>query len=200
MSPNTSQSAVSAREDRLLAFALDFLLLTFATALIWFAFSLVRVLVGAGTAFGAAALSGSASAGSSQAMGSAGAMVGSMILSWGIGVVQWAVIGLVLTAYFTLLVERDGQTLGMRATDVTVRAADGTACTRSQALRRTAVLLAPLPLMALSSVFIPIVGLPLALFVMVGWLVVEAVLIFTDDSAQRLGDRFADTVVVEASA
>jgi|GEM_PF-1137981 len=198
MPSNPLEAAVSAREDRVLAFVVDFCLLTVATAFVWFVFSIVRVLVGVGSVFGAAALSEPGSAAASS-MGSAAASVGILIASYGIALVQWLVIGLVLVAYFTLLLERDGQTLGMDLTDVVVVSEDGTACTRSQALRRTAVLLAPLPVMALSSVFIPLVGLPLALFMMVGWLAVEAVVLFTDEKAQRLGDQFADTVVVEAS-
>lgn len=198
MPSNTLDAAVSAREDRMLAFVVDFLLLSVATAFVWFGFSIIRILVGVGSAFGVAALSEPGSTAASS-MGSAAASAGLLLAGYGIALVQWLVIGVVLVAYFTLLLERDGQTLGMDMVDVTVVSEDGTACTRSQALRRTAVLLAPLPVMALSSVFIPLVGFPLALFMMVGWLAVEAGVLLTDEQAQRLGDQFADTVVVKST-
>jgi len=199
MPSTTHQSAVSARGDRLLAFLLDFSLLTAATVAIWFVFLVLRLLTGFAGMVGLAALRDAASAGGSATVATPVASLGTMVLGYGLGLLQWAVIGLVLAGYFVYFLSRRGQTIGMRATDVVVRSADGTACTQSQAITRTAVLLAPLPVMALSSVFIPIAGFPLALLVMVGWLAVEAVVLYTDDSARRLGDRFADTVVVEAT-
>ena len=54
--------------------------------------------------------------------------------------------------------------------------------------------------MALSAVFVPLIGLPIALFLMIGWLAFEAAVLFVDDDAQRFGDRLANTVVVDATA
>jgi len=196
MSTAQLDSAVSARGSRLLAFLIDFFLLTIVTAVIWFVFSIITGVVGAGSMLGAAAMS---DGGTASGMGTA-ASLGSMALSYGLRLLQWVVIGAVLGGYFTLMLDSRGQTLGMSVTDVTLLSENGSAPTRSQALKRTAVLLAPLPVMALVSVFIPLIGLPIALFLMVGWLAVEAVMLFIDDDAQRLGDRLADTVVVEASA
>lgn len=193
MSTDTLESAVSARGNRLIAFLIDFTLLTIATMLIWGLFLIPRALVGAGSMFGAMAMS----EGGGTTVGSA-ASIGAMILGYGVALLQWVVIGIVLTGYFVFLLKRRGQTLGMMATDVTVRGESGAACTQSQAIKRTGALLAPLPLMALCAVFIPLVGLPIALFMMVGWLLLEAALLVTDDRAQRLGDRVANTVVVEA--
>lgn len=200
MSENRLESAVSARESRVLAFLIDFVLLTIVTAMIWVVFLVIRTLVGFGGMLGMAALSGSGTAAGSSTAVTPAASLGSVVLGWGLGLIQWVLIGLVLFGYFTFMLESRGQTLGMSITDVTLVSEDSTDPTQSQAMKRTAVLLAPLPLMALSSVFIPLVGLPLALFMMVAWLAIEAVVLFVDDSAQRLGDRFADTLVVDASA
>lgn len=183
--------------DRLGAYLVDFLLLTVVTALVWFVFTVVRTLVGIGGRVAAEAGSaGPAAAGPSE--GGLAALVGASLLQVLLGFVQWAVIGLALAGYFVLLQEGDGQTLGKRLTDVAVVSADGSAADRSQLVKRTAVLLAPLPLMAVSAVIVPIVGLPIALALMTGWLGLEALLMAVDDEGRRLGDRFAGTRVVQA--
>jgi uncharacterized RDD family membrane protein YckC len=196
MSSTQLDSAVSARGNRLLAFLIGFFLPTVVTAVIWAVFSMITGIVDAGSMLGAAALS---DGGTASGVGTA-ASLGSMALTDGPRLLQWVVLGAVLGGSFTLTLENRGQTPGMSVTEGTLLNENGGAPTQSQALKRTAVLLAPLPVMALVSVSIPLTGLPIALLLLVGWLGVEAVTLFTDDSTQRLGDRLADTVVVVAPA
>ena len=119
-------------------------------------------------------------------------------LDWiGLSFVQWALIAGVLLAYFTLLQTRSGQTLGMRALGVTVVDADGSTISTQQALVRNGVLLAPIPFMALTSIFVPFVGFPLAFGMMVVWRFVELAAMFFLGTGQRLGDKAAGTFVVE---
>jgi len=189
MSDTAIATAESARTDRILAFLLDFLLLNVVTALIWGVFFVLRLVVGVGSLV--------ASSSSSSGMSAAGAGLG--VLGLLLGAVMWVLIIAVVGAYYALLVESRGQTLGMQLLDVTVVNGSGGPITRSQSLKRTAVLLAPMPLMALSSLFIPF-GFVIALGLMGLWLAVEAAVLFVDDNAQRLGDQFADTYVVESAA
>jgi uncharacterized RDD family membrane protein YckC len=165
-------------------------LLTVVTTLIWGVFFVLRTLVGVGSTVASGASSSGASA--------AGA--GLTILGILLGLVMWVLLVAVVGGYYALLVTSRGQTLGMQLLDVTVVSGTGGPVTQNQSIKRTAVLLAPMPLMALSSLFIPLVGFPLALAMMGGWLLVEAAVLFVDDDAQRLGDRVADTYVVEAGA
>ncbi|QIO21560.1 RDD family protein [Haloarcula sp. JP-L23] len=178
----------SVRDDRVLGFLLDFALLTVATVVVWVVFTGVRMLVTTGGAMGA------------PTVDSPGTMLGMVALGFALSLLQWAVIGLVVGGYFVYFLTDGGQTLGMRVAGVVLVGEDGGPVTRDQTIQRTAVLLAPLPLMALASVFIPFVGFVLALMLMGGWLTVEALLLFTDDDAQRLGDRIANTLVVESAA
>lgn len=175
----------STRPIRLVAFCIDFGLLSAVVAILWFVFAIVRTFVGIGSRLGA------------PSGRSVGVMAGATLLNLALGFLLWLVIGLVVGGYFVGLLQLQGQTLGMRLLDLVVVAEDGTEITQMQAIQRTAVLLAPLPLMALSSVLIPIVGFFIALCLMGGWLLVEAALLVTDDDAQRLGDRLAGTLVVE---
>ncbi|WP_167768594.1 RDD family protein [Haloarcula amylovorans] len=180
-------TAESAREDRIIAFLVDFVLLTIVTVLIWGVFAVVSM----GLNF-----VGMSAAGPD----STAAVAGTFLLGLALSVLQWGVIGLAVGSYFVYFLNDRGQTFGMGLTDVVVVSEDGTAITREQAIKRTLVLLAPMPLMALVSVVVPLVGFLLALFMMVGWLAVEALLLVTDDDAQRLGDRVAGTLVVESAA
>ena len=193
MATDRFETAETVRGDRLLAYLLDFVLLTMLTVFIWGVFSVINVIVGVGSMGVMSAMDGGGAGGAGT-----GATLGVLLIGYVLGLVQWVLIGAVLAGYFVLLTSNSGQTLGKRLTGITVRADDGTPCTQSQAIKRTAVLLAPLPVMALSSVFVPLVGLPIALFLMIGWLTFEATVLFVDDDAQRFGDRLANTVVVEA--
>ncbi|WP_256298728.1 RDD family protein [Haloarchaeobius salinus] len=166
--------------NRVMAFGVDWVILSLLSAVIWFLFWMVRAVL---------AIGGAASD------GSVGTGLG--VLAILLALVQWALIGVALLAYFTLLQTRSGQTLGMNLLDVKVVAADGSPVTRKQALVRNAVLIAPLPLMAVVSVFVPVIGFPLAFAMMVGWLLVELGAMFVLGDGQRIGDRLADTFVVE---
>lgn len=190
MSETALSSVESARVNRILAFIIDFVLLSVVTAITWGVFFILRGIVGAGSLLAAGSDSSAASA--------AGTGLG--ILGILLGLFMWVLLVGIIGGYFTLLIQRSGQTLGMRLLDVSVVDANGGPVTQTQALKRTALLLAPMPLMALSSVFIPIIGFPIALVMMVGWLIVEAAVLFVDDQAQRLGDRVANTFVVESAA
>jgi uncharacterized RDD family membrane protein YckC len=183
-------TANDARGSRIAAFVIDFIPLMIVTGIIWFVFLILRGIFNFGAT---AAFGGGESAGAST-----GLMAGTAILGWLIGFLMWAIIGLVLFAYFTWFQMSSGQTLGMKVMDVIVVDGDGGDCTQSQAMKRTAILLLPFPLMAASSVFIPLLGPPIAFGMMVMWLAVEAALFLLDDeNSQRLGDRWAGTVVVE---
>lgn len=187
MSQSALDTAEDARVGRILGFLVDFVLLSVVTAAIWFVFFIVQILVG---------VSGMAAAGS---MESQAAMTGVSVLGVVVSLAMWAVIGLALLAYFVYFQTNGGQTLGMKLTDVAVVSTTGSAIDRSAALKRSAVLLLPLPVMALAAVFVPLLGLPIALALMAGWLLVEAVVMFVSEDAQRLGDRLADTTVVETN-
>jgi uncharacterized RDD family membrane protein YckC len=190
MSEEALSSVESARVNRVLAFIVDFLLLSVVTALTWFVFFILRGIVGAGSIL--------ASSGESPAAAATGTGLG--ILGIVLSLVMWALLIAIIRGYFTYLTQRSGQTLGMRLLDVSVVDANGGPVTQKQALKRTALLLAPMPLMALSSAIIPLLGFPIALVMMGGWLLVEAAVLFVDDQAQRLGDRVANTYVVESAA
>ncbi|MDS0261676.1 RDD family protein [Haloarcula sp. S1CR25-12] len=172
-----------------MAFLVDFTLSSVVAATLWFVFAVIRTLVGVGSSLGAVAADSPGTA----------AMVGSSLLDLALGFALWLLIALVVGGYFVVQLQLKGQTLGMRLLDLVVVSEDGTAITRQQALERTAVLLAPLPLMALSSVLVPLVGFFIALFLMTVWLLVEAAVLVLDEDAQRLGDRVAGTLVVEES-
>jgi uncharacterized RDD family membrane protein YckC len=187
MSAIDPSTVASVRATRVLAFLVDFVLLTVVTAMLWFVFFVLRAFVGIGSMLG------------TQSGGSAStaAVVGASLLDLTLGFVMWAVIALVVGGYFVATLQAWGQTLGMRLLDLLVVDDDGSEITQAQAIKRTAVLLVPIPLMALSSVLVPLVGFPIALTMMAGWLLVEAAVLFVDDDAQRLGDRVAGTLVVE---
>jgi uncharacterized RDD family membrane protein YckC len=166
--------------NRVMAFGVDWLVLSLLSALIWFLFWMVRTVL----AVGGLASDGSVGTGLS-------------VLSILLAFVQWALIGAVLLAYFTLFQTRSGQTLGMNLLDVKVVSEDGSAVSTKQGLIRNAILLAPLPVMAVVSVLIPVLGFPIAFGMMVVWLFVELGAMFVLGNGQRLGDKAAGTFVVE---
>jgi uncharacterized RDD family membrane protein YckC len=166
--------------NRVMAFSVDWLVLSLASALVWFLFWILRTVM----AVGGLASEGSVGAGLSAL---------SILLAF----VQWAVIGGLLLAYFTLFQTRSGQTLGMKLLDVKVVSEDGSPVSTKQGLIRNAILLAPLPLMALVSVLVPVLGFPIAFGMMVVWLFVELGAMFVLGDGQRLGDKAAGTFVVE---
>lgn len=174
--------------DRLIAYLVDFTLLSAVTFALW----LVSVVLGTALAIGVSA--GTAAGPGSDPSGAG--FLAQSLAGFVIGIGLWAVIGAVVFGYFTYLDGATKGTLGKRLMDVVVAREDGSQVTTSETAKRTAVLMAPFPVMVFLAVIVPL-GFLIAVMLMVGWLVVEAALIATDDDKQRLGDRFAGTVVVE---
>lgn len=183
--------ATEARSDRFVAYLIDFLLLSGVAFGLW----LVTAVVSASLSLGAMAVS--SPEGPGGAMGS-GSMMAASLLGFVINFALWIAIGAVLVYYFGYYAA-DDETVGKRSQGVEVVTAAGRAPTQRDRLVRTAVLLAPFPIMLLLGGFLGGIGFVLALFLMVGWLVVEAAVMFLSDDAQRLGDRVADTYVVAAT-
>lgn len=179
------ESTDDALVERIVAFVIDFTLLAVASAFVWLVFSVIEAVIGLG---------GMVAAGSPGA--SDGVMAGVTAVSLLLTLAMWVVIGALLLAYFGFLAAEGRQTLGMRMIDVEVVDADGGPVSVQQGFLRAAVLLAPLPLMALLDAVVPL-GFLLALVVMAGWLLVELAVMAVSADHQRLGDRLADTYVVE---
>lgn len=179
------ESTDDALVERIVAFVIDFTLLAVASAFVWLVFSVIEAVIGLG---------GMVAAGSPGA--SDGVMAGVTAVSLLLTLAMWVVISALLLAYFGFLAAEGRQTLGMRMIDVEVVDADGGPVSVQQGFLRAAVLLAPLPLMALLDAVVPL-GFLLALVVMAGWLLVELAVMAVSADHQRLGDRLADTYVVE---
>lgn len=127
--------------------------------------------------------------------GSDGAMLAASAVGTVVFFAMWVVIGAVVFGYFALL-DAAGGTLGKRLVGMSVVTADGSPATRRDAAVRTAVLMAPFPVMALLGTFLGGIGFFFGLFLMAGWLLVEAGAMTLDDGGQRFGDRVAETYVV----
>lgn len=179
---DTADEAVA---DRLVGYLVDFALLSAAAFAIWLLFAVVAVVVRATTGSGTGT-PGNASILETNAVG--------LLL----GLTMWALVGAVVVGYFTAM-DADGGTLGKRLREVVVVTEDGDPAGAKETAVRTAVLLAPLPVMALLQVFLSLVGFVLALGVMAGWLAVEAGALALADDNRRLGDRAAGTVVVKTA-
>lgn len=196
---STADQTQSATGDRLLAFLIDFLLLAFVSAIVYGLFWIVSTIIGS--------VAGITALGAGSATGSDTAMAGASLLGIGIrlllGLLKWTVIFGILGGYFVFLQRGDGQTLGKSIMDVSVVSTDGGAATRNQLIKRTAVLIAPFPviyLMVVVGTVISVLGLfvdPIAFVLLLGWLVVEAAVMVVRDGS-RLGDSIANTAVVEA--
>jgi len=191
MSATIAQRADDATSDRLVAYLVDFALLSGAAFLLW----IVSAVVSSVLSFGAGM--GLESAGPSAV--SSGSFLATAAISIVVNGVLWLAIGAVLVWYFVYDAD-DGQTFGKRSQDVAVVGEDGSGPTKRQRWIRTGILLAPFPFMALLGAFLGGVGFFLALFIMAAWLVVEAVVMFASDDGQRIGDRVADTYVVGTDA
>lgn len=169
------EATIADKRERILAFVIDFVVLSLVTGLIWGLFLIVKAAVGVEIFDEPSAQSAI------------------------VGLVQWAVIALAVGGYFVVLLDIQGQTLGKTVTGVVAVDTSGDPLTQSQAIKRTIVLLAPLPVMAGASVFIHWFGFPIALAIMSGWLALEALVLLLGDDDQRLGDRVAGTIVVTES-
>lgn len=190
MTGTLGQRAADATSDRLVAYLIDFALLSVGAFVLW----LVSFAINMTLSFGA--MSGMSATDASMGSGS---LMATALISVVINGVLWLLIGALLVWYFVYYAD-SGQTFGKQSQDVAVVAENGSAPSKRQRLMRTGILLAPFPLMALLGAFLGGIGFVLAVFIMAVWLVVEAVVMFASDSGQRLGDRVADTFVVDVDA
>lgn len=173
-------SGADARGDRVLAYLVDFVLLSALVFVMW--------LVSVGARF--AVIGASMDVGSRESM--VAANLGVVVLQ----VALWALIGVLVFAYFTYLDGAADGTLGKRVMDVAVRRENGSAPGLKATAIRTGVLMLPFPLMALLGVLLGPLGFVIAVVLMAGWLLVEAVVLAVSEDGRRLGDRLAGTAVV----
>ena len=184
-SPELFASAEEVTTDRIVSYLIDFLILSAVAFGIW----VVGVVLGMISTATITMLSTDVIPEYSSEL-----LMVSGFVSIGITLGVWVVLAAALLAYFTYLDVGEG-TFGKRFNDLKVATEDGSALTKRETATRTAVLLAPLPLMALSDAFLPL-GFTLALGMMAVWLVIEVAMMHINDGGQRLGDRVAGTVVV----
>jgi len=177
-------TADEAVPDRLVAYLIDFTLLSALAFVVW--------LVGFAVSIALLGASGSMDPNSGA---SAAASIGTMLVR----AVVWLVIGGAVFGYFTLL-DAGGQTFGKRFSDVVVATTDGGSPAKTATAIRTAVLLLPMPVMAGAYVLLGGLGFVLTVPLMIAWLAIEAAVLYVSDDHQRLGDRFAGTVVVETGS
>lgn len=189
MSATVSESAVEAKGNRIVAYLIDFAILSAVAFGLW----LVTFVLNTVLSVGAMAAVSPESPG---AMGG-GSMMAAGLLSVAINFGLWLAIGAVLVYYFGYYAENN-ETVGKRSQDVKVVDSNGGPPTQRDRLVRTAVLLAPFPIMLLLGGILGGLGFIFALGLMGGWLLVEAAVLFMSDDGQRLGDRVADTYVVSA--
>ena len=173
--------------DRMISYVIDFVILSVVAFAIWGVGAVLGTITSATITY----LSTEAIPEYSSEL-----LMVSGVVSLGITLGVWLVLAAALLAYFTYLDVGDG-TLGKRFNDLEVAMEDGSQLTKRETATRTAILLAPLPVMALSDAFLPL-GFTLALFMMAGWLVIEAAMMHVNDGGQRIGDRVAGTVVVSS--
>lgn len=190
MTANIADRGDDASSDRVIAYLLDFALLSIGAFALWIVSVAITMATSFGTTMGMSAMDASGPP--------TGSILATMAVSIAINGVLWLLIGAMLVWYFIYYAE-DGQTFGKRSQDVAVVDANGGAPSKRQRLIRTAVLLAPFPLMALFGALLGGVGFVVALFLMAVWLGVEALVLFVSDGGQRLGDHAAGTYVVDAS-
>lgn len=190
MSATVPENAVEARDDRVVAYLIDFAILSAVAFGLW----LVTFVLNTVLSVGAMA---AASPESPGAMGG-GSVLAAGLLGIVINFALWLAIGAVLVYYFGYYAESN-ETVGKRSQNVAVVDENGAPPTQRDRLVRTAVLLAPFPIMLLFGGIFGGFGFLFALVLMGGWLLVEAVVMFVSDDAQRLGDRVAGTYVVSAS-
>lgn len=163
---------------RLVAFGIDAAIVGTLWAIVWFAGGAVRASAGGGMAL----LDGGVSA------------VGAAV--W---LLTWLAVVVLVATYFAAGHAVAGQSLGKRMTDVVVVGTDGEPCDWRAAGVRTAVLLAPAPVVAALDLLLGFQGAVLGAVLVLAWLLVELVALVVDDDHRRVGDRLADTVVVAES-
>lgn len=190
MSPPIQSTDVTV--DRLLAFLIDGFIFGVESAIVYGIFFFISLnvagLMGAATGEGWVALSMS---------------VGGILVRLTLGLLKWTAIFGVIAGYFVYFQRDDGQTIGKSVMDVTVVSSDSGPATNTQLIKRSAVLIAPFPLIYL----LAIVGIltapmnllidPIAVALLFVWVVVEGVVIVVRGGV-RFGDSIANTAVVEA--
>ena len=191
MTDTLAQRAADVQQDRLVAYLIDFAILSVGAFVLWLVSFAVNSVITLG------ATSGMSSAGPSSF--SSGSFIATALIGMAINAVLWLAIGALLVWYFVYYADGE-ETFGKRSQDVTVVDENGGAPSRRQRLIRTGLLLLPFPVMALLGAVLGGVGFVLAVFIMAAWLAVELVVLFASDDGQRLGDRVANTYVVDASA
>lgn len=162
------------------AFVVDFVLLAVVSGVLWTGFTLLQVVTA--RVLGAGGTSGELS-------------LGVLLV---VRVAMWLVVGLAVFGYFAYLTAGDGQTLGKRFTDVAVVADDGSPVDRRGAAIRAAVLLVPMPVLAVLNIVGTVYGFVIGLPLVFAWVLVEAVVMYLTDDHWRLGDWLASTRVVPA--
>lgn len=173
-----------ALSGRLAAYLIDFGLLSAVAVVLWFVSWIVTTVL----------VVGAAGSGSDAAF-AAGTFAGLIM-----NLFLWPVIGVIVLGYFTYLDGSAGGTLGKRVMDVVVAGQDGSPASMRDAGIRTVVLMVPFPLMALLGIVLGAFGFVVDLFLMFGWLAVEAAVLFVSDDHRRLGDRAAGTVVLKRAS
>lgn len=188
MSQTLAQRASDAEQDRLLAYLIDFGILSAGAFVLWLISFVINMGLSAGTGMAMD------SAGPS-AVGS-GSFLATALLGIVVNAVLWLAIGGLLVWYFVYYAS-DGETFGKQSQDVAVVDEHGEAPSKKQRWIRTGLLLLPFPVMAFLGALLGGIGFVLAVFIMVFWLFVELAVLFLSDDGQRLGDRLADTYVVD---
>lgn len=190
MTGSLVERAAEAKSDRLVAYLLDFGLLSAGAFGLWIVSFVANTAITVGTM-------STASATDPSSPFAGGSFLAGTLVGFAVSALLWIAIGGLLVWYFVYYAD-DGQTVGKRSQDVAVVDADGDVPSVRQRLIRTGVLLAPFPFMAILGTLplLSIIGFVFALFLMVGWLVVEALALFLSDDARRIGDHLAGTYVV----
>ncbi|SFR88479.1 RDD family protein [Halomicrobium zhouii] len=187
MSATIAQRAADATSDRLVAYLIDFALLSGAAFVLWIIAAVVSSVLSFGAGMGMDA--------ADPAAVTSGSLLATMAVNVVVYGVLWLAIGAILVWYFVYYAD-DGQTFGKRSQDVAVVSDDGAAPSKRQRWIRAGILLAPFPLMALLGAVLQGLGFVFAAFIMAVWLVIEAAVMFLSDDGQRIGDRAANTYVV----
>ncbi|WP_336336352.1 RDD family protein [Haloarcula brevis] len=187
MSATVPENAAEATGDRVVAYLIDFTLLSAVAFALWLVTFVLNTVLSVGAMAAATPESpGAMGGGSMLAVGLVGILINFAL---------WLAIGAVLVYYFGYYAT-DNETVGKRSRNVAVVDETGAQPSQRARLVRTAVLLAPFPVMLLLGGVLGGFGFLFALVLMGGWLLVEAAVMFASDDAQRLGDRVAGTYVV----
>lgn len=187
MSQTLAQQAAAAKQDRLVAYLIDFGILGAGAFVLWLISFVVNMGLSTGT--------GMAMDSAGPSTMSSGSILATAALSIVVNGVLWLAIGALLVWYFVYYAD-GGETFGKQSQDLAVIDEHGDAPSKKQRWIRTGLLLLPFPVMAFLGALLGGIGFVLAMFIMAFWLLVELAILFVSDDGQRLGDRVADTYVV----